>query len=280
MPQIDPTAYVADGAQLADDVKVGRFCSVGPHVSIGPGTELWQGVIVDGRTKIGANNQLFPYSVIGIIPQDKKYQGEPTGLEIGDDNVIREHATIHIGTEGGGGLTKIGSKNLLMAGSHVGHDCIVGDHCILSNGAGLAGHVIMGDWVILGGQTGIHQFVRLGDHCMTSGGSKVGKDVPPYTIAQGYPARLRGINHVGLRRRGFSNETVRALRAAYRAIFNEDLLFEQALERVKTEHAHSHEVNTLIDFLAEAQSSDRGFLRPLRPEDSGVPSDVEDEVVK
>jgi UDP-N-acetylglucosamine acyltransferase len=280
MPQIDSTAFVADGAKLADDVVVGRYCSIGPEVEIGAGTELRQGVIVEGRTIIGERNQFFPYSVIGIIPQDKKYQGEPTRLEIGSDNVIREHATVHIGTEGGGGLTKIGSKNLLMAGSHVGHDCFVGDHCILSNGAGLAGHVIVGDWVIMGGQTGIHQFVRLGSHCMTSGGSKVGKDVPPFTIAQGYPARLRGINHVGLRRRGFSNETIRALRTAYRAIFKDDVLFEQALEQVRADYAGSHEVTSLLDFLAEAQSSDRGFLRPARSEDNGAPSDVEDEVVR
>jgi len=268
MPDIHPTAIVDDGAELADGVSVGPFCAIGPHVRVGPGTRIHQGVILQGRTTIGAQNELFPYSVLGTIPQDKKYQGEAAGLEIGDRNIIREHVTIHIGTSQGGGLTRIGSGNLIMAGAHVGHDCVVGNECVLANYTGLAGHVTIEDYAILGGQTGIHQFVRVGAHCITSGGSKVGKDIPPFTIAQGYPARLRGINHVGLKRRGFSDQTIRMLRQAYRAIFydTETPRFDDLLARVRGDFAPSHEVQLFLDFLATAQSSDRGFLRPRADE--------------
>jgi UDP-N-acetylglucosamine acyltransferase len=270
MPQIHPTANVEDGADLADDVRVGAFSYVGPEVHLGPGTELMQGVVLDGRTTVGEGNTFFPYAVIGSIPQDKKYGGEPSRLEIGNHNVFREHVTVNIGTASGGDVTRIGDHNLVMAGAHVGHDCVIGNHCILANYTGLAGHVEVQDYAILGGQTGVHQFVRVGAHCITSGGSKVGKDVPPFTIAQGYPARLRGINHVGLKRRGFTDETVRRLRQAYRAVFfdNDTPRFEDLLERVRGEFQGSHEVQGFLDFLATAQSTTRGFLRPNRGEES------------
>jgi UDP-N-acetylglucosamine acyltransferase len=273
MPQIHKTAIIEDGAELGEGVCVGAFSFVGPEVKIGAGTKLQQGVVVNGRTTLGAGNELFPYSVLGSIPQDLKYEGEPASLVIGDNNIIREHVTIHIGTGGGGGLTKIGNDNLFMAGSHVGHDCQIGNHCILANYTGLAGHVEIDDYAILGGQTGIHQFVRVGAHCMTSGGSKVGKDIPPFTIAQGYPARLRGINHVGLKRRGFSDETIRLLRQCYRAIFfdTDTPRFEDLLARVRAEFTGSHEVKTFLDFLSTAQSTTRGFLRPTQRE-NGVTS--------
>ncbi len=271
MPDIHPTAIIEDGAELADDVCVGPFCYVGPHARIGAGTRLRHGAIVDGRTTLGARNDVFPYAVLGSIPQDKKYANEPTRLEIGDGNTIREHVTIHIGTDGGGGTTRIGDHNLFMAGAHVGHDCTIGSHAILANATGLAGHVQVDDYAILGGQTGVHQFVRVGAHCITSGGSKVGKDIPPFTIAQGYPARLRGINHVGLKRRGFSDETIKRLRQVYRAVFfdTDTPRFEDLLERVRTEFVGSHEVQFFLDFLGAAQSSDRGFLRPNRSEENG-----------
>lgn len=265
MPRIHTTAIVEDGAQLGEDAIVGPFCFVGSRVKLGAGAVLHQGAVIEGDTTIGARTQIFHYSVLGTIPQDKKYQGEASRLEIGDDNVIREHVTVHPGTGGGGGVTRIGHKNLLMAGVHVGHDCVVGSNCILANSTGLAGHVILEDYVTLGGQTGIHQFVRIGTHVMTSGGSKVGKDIPPFTIAQGYPARLRGVNHIGMKRRGFSDETVRTLRQAYRAVFFEpDARFEEVLAKVRTDFSGSLEVQRFFDFLAEAQGSDRGFLRPGR----------------
>ena len=271
VPQIHPTAIVDPAAQLADDVTIGPFYSVGPNVTLGAGTQLDHGAYVGGRTTLGRNNRLFPYAVLGCQPQDKKYDGEPTELRLGDDNVIREHVTIHIGTEGGGGVTRLGSRNLLMAGTHVGHDCQIGDDCILANTTGLAGHVVLEDWVILGGQTGIHQFVRVGAHSMTSGGSKVGKDIPPFTMAQGYPARLRGLNLVGLKRRGFADDQIKQLRQAYRAMFfGVEGTFDEVLERVRGEFAEVPAVQQFLTFLAEAQSSDRGFLRPLRNEDNGT----------
>jgi UDP-N-acetylglucosamine acyltransferase len=268
MPTVHRTAIVEDGASLADGVVVGPYAFIGPEVTIGPGTRLDHGVIIEGRTTLGADNHLFPYCVVGTIPQDKKYAGEPANVEIGNRNHIREHVTIHIGTKQGGELTSIGDDNLIMAGAHVGHDCHVGNNCILANYTGLAGHVTIEDHAILGGQTGIHQFVRVGAHCITSGGSKVGKDIPPFTVAQGYPARLRGINHVGLKRRGFSDQTIRLLRQVYRAVFfGQEAPFQELLEKVRAEFQGSHEAKSFLDFLELAANSDRGFLRPSRGND-------------
>ncbi|MGE0708205.1 MAG: acyl-ACP--UDP-N-acetylglucosamine O-acyltransferase [Planctomycetota bacterium] len=264
MSLIHPTAIVEDGAQLGEGVRIGPYAYVGPRVAVGDRTRLDQGVVLEGNTRIGADNHLFPYCVVGTIPQDKKYEGEEAGIEIGDHNHIREHVTIHIGTKHGAEVTRLGDHNLVMCGSHIGHDCQVGNHCVLANYTGLAGHVVVEDYAILGGQTGVHQFVRVGAHCITSGGSKVGKDIPPYTVAQGYPARLRGINHVGLKRRGFSDQTVRLLRQAYRAIFfDTETRFEELVAQVREEFAGSHEVSRFIDFLVAAANSDRGFTRPL-----------------
>lgn len=272
MPRIHPTAIIEDGAQIGEGAVIGPYCFVGSRVVLGPGVVLHQGAVIEGETTIGARTQVFHYSVLGTIPQDKKYQGESARLEIGEDNIIREHVTVHIGTGGGGAVTRIGNKNLLMAGVHVGHDCLIGNHCVLANSTGLAGHVILEDYVTLGGQTGIHQFVRVGAHVMTSGGSKVGKDIPPYTIAQGYPARLRGVNQIGLKRRGFADETVRTLRQVYRAVFFEpEARFEEVLEKARADFQGSVEAQRFLDFLAEAQSSDRGFLRPGRNDDGDAP---------
>ena len=270
-PRVHPTAIVEHGAKLGPGVVVGPYAFIASTVEVGAETRLDHGVILQGRTTIGARNHFFPYAVIGSIPQDLKYEGEPSRLEIGDGNTIREHVTVHIGTQGGADLTKIGSRNLIMAGAHVGHDCIIGDHCVLANYTGLAGHVIVEDYAILGGQTGVHQFVRVGTHVMTSGGSKVGKDIPPFTVAQGYPARLRGVNHIGLKRRGFSDGTIKLLRQAYRAVFfdNTTPRFEDLLTRVRAKYSGSHEVKQFLDFLCDAQSSDRGFLRPRENGDDG-----------
>ena len=261
--RIHRTAIVEEGATLGAEVTIGPYAFVGPYATIGAGSRLDQGAIVQGDTVLGEGNHLFPYVVLGSIPQDKKYGGERAHLEIGDRNVIREHVTVHIGTEGGGGVTRIGSDNLLMAGAHVGHDCQVGNHCVLANFTGLAGHVSVGDHAILGGHTGVHQFVRIGQHCMAGGGSKVGQDIPPFTIAQGYPARIRGINHIGLRRRGFSDDTIKALRQAYRKLFyGAEAVFSDTIARVREEFAKQDEVSALLDFLTEAYRSGRGFMRP------------------
>ena len=273
MPEIHPTAIVEDGAQLAPDVKVGPFAFIGRYVTLGPGCEVLQGAMIEGRTRLGRNNRIFPYAIVGAEPQDRKYQGEPSQLEIGDDNVIREHVTIHIGTEAGGGITRIGHKNLIMGGTHVAHDCVVGSGCILANYTGLAGHVTLEDHVVLGGQTGIHQFVRIGSHCMTGGGSKIGKDMPPFTLCQGYPARLRGVNHIGLKRHGFADETIKSLKQVYRAVFNDEGRFEDVLARCREEFRGSVESQRFLDFLAAAQSSDRGFLRPGKGEENGADED-------
>lgn len=263
MARIHPTAIIEEGAQVADDVVLGPHCFVGAEVVLGAGCRLDHGAIVQGRTTMGSENHLFPYAVLGSVPQDKKYEGEPARLEIGNRNSIREHVTIHIGTEHGGGLTKIGDDNLIMAGAHVGHDCDVGNHCILANYTGLAGHVVVEDHAILGGQTGVHQFVRIGAHCMTSGGAKVNQDIPPFTIAQGYPARLRGINHVGLQRHGFTDETVRVLRRAYRALFNSDEpRFEDAMSLVREKYSASREAMAMLQFIDKSLDSGRNTMRP------------------
>ncbi|MBL4847947.1 MAG: acyl-ACP--UDP-N-acetylglucosamine O-acyltransferase [Planctomycetes bacterium] len=262
MSRIHPTAIIEEGAQVADDVVLGPNAFVGSKVVVGPGCRLDHGAIIQGRTTLGAGNHLFPYSVLGSVPQDKKYEGEPARLVIGDRNAIREHVTLHIGTTHGGGVTVIGSDNLIMAGAHVGHDCQVGNHCVLANHTDLAGHVVVEDRVILGGQTGVHQFVRIGAHVITSGGSKVAQDVPPYMVTQGYPARLRGINHVGLQRNGFTDATIRILRRAYRAVFlNDEPRFELVLAQAREEFSASHEVGKLLDFIEVAMRSGRGTLR-------------------
>jgi len=274
MARIHPTAIIEEGAQVADDVVLGPHSFVGAEAVVGAGCRLDHGAIVQGRSVLGTENHLFPYAVLGSVPQDKKYEGEPARLQIGNRNTIREHVTIHIGTEHGGGLTKIGDDNLIMAGAHVGHDCDVGNHCILANYTGLAGHVVVEDHAILGGQTGVHQFVRIGAHCMTSGGAKVGQDIPPYTIAQGYPARLRGINHVGLQRRGFTDQTVRQLRKAYRALFfSDEPRFEDAMAKVREDFSASREVLALLEFIDMAQKSGRNTMRPAPRASNGDSSD-------
>jgi UDP-N-acetylglucosamine acyltransferase len=228
MPQVHPTAQVDPRAELAEDVEVGPYALIGPQVRIGAGTRVGAHVIVTGRTRIGARNHLHPFSVIGGEPQDKKYRGEDTALEIGDRNVIREYCTIHIGTVQDGGVTRVGDDNWIMAYVHIAHDCQVGSHTVFANNAQLAGHVQVGDWVVLGGYTGVHQFVRIGAHVMTGISSVILQDVPPYTLVAGNPAKPHGINGEGLRRRGFSPEQIAALRRAYRLLYREGLTLEQA----------------------------------------------------
>ncbi|MEA1676497.1 acyl-ACP--UDP-N-acetylglucosamine O-acyltransferase [Nitrospirillum sp. BR 11163] len=219
---IHPTAVVDPGAQIGAGVKIGPFCVVGPHVALGDGVELKSHVVVEGRTQVGANTVIFPFASIGHAPQDLKFKGEPAELIVGRNNRIREHVTMHIGTEGGGMVTRVGDGCLFMASSHVAHDCIVGDNVILANNATLGGHVEVGNNAILGGLSAVHQWVRIGAHAMIGGMSGVESDVIPYGLVKGDRAFLAGLNLVGLTRRGFSKEDVNALRTAFDNIFSHD----------------------------------------------------------
>ncbi len=258
MPEIHPTAIVSPGASLSEGVSVGPYSVLGPQVVIGSGTVIQHHASVVGRTVIGAGNRIFPFASIGAIPQDLKYRGEDTSLVIGDNNTFRESTTVHIGTEGGGGVTRIGNGNLFMAYSHVAHDCIVGNGVVMANCAGLAGHIEVHDHAIIGGLTGVHQFVRVGKHSMVGGGSAVFMDIPPYTTASGNRARLFGLNLVGLKRHGFTDEQVGNLKKAYRIIFRSNLILKEALEKVEQEIPGSPEVTYLVEFI---RSSSRGITR-------------------
>lgn len=257
MNKIHPTALVDPGAQLADDVEIGAFSVIGPHVSIGAGTTVGHHAVITGHTTIGERNRIFHFVSLGEAPQDKKYAGEPTRLVIGDDNVIREFCTFNLGTAQDRGETTVGSHNWIMAYVHIAHDCVVGDHTIFANNASLAGHVEVGDWAILGGFTGAHQFVKIGAHVMTGISSVLFKDVPPFVMAAGQPAAPHGLNSEGLKRRGFSKETLAVLKRAYKTIYREGLTLPEALEKLEADRAQP-EVAQLIEFLGR---SERGIIR-------------------
>lgn len=262
MARVHVTALVDSRAELADDVEVGPYCVIGPRVRIGAGTVLASHVVVEGRTSIGRRNRFAPFCVIGGVPQDKKYGGEDTELVIGDDNTVRESCTISIGTEQGGGVTRIGSDNWIMATVHIAHDCRVGDHTILANVVTLAGHVTIGDWAVLGGLSGVHQFCSIGPHAMAGGGSVILRDIPPYVICNGNPAEPHGINSEGLKRRGFDAETIALLRRAYKTLYKDGLTVAEAtegLEQIAIDHpAAADAVRLLKEFV---QNSQRGIIR-------------------
>ncbi len=247
MPIIHPSSIVDPKAQLAEDVKIGPFCIVGPDVVIGEGTELKSHVTVAGRTTIGRGNVFYQGAAVGCDPQDKKYAGEPTRLEIGDENVVRENCTLSIGTTQDIGLTTIGSRNLLMANVHIAHDCRIGSDCILANNNAIAGHVHIEDHAILGGQTGVHQFVHVGTYAMVGGASAVLRDVPPYVICSNNPCAPHGLNLVGLRRAGFSSEFLSLMKSAYKALYREGNLIADA----------AREIDELIDQATQADTRDR-----------------------
>ena len=258
MSLIHPQAIVDPSAKLADDVVVGPWTLIGPDVEIGAGTRIESHVVIKGPTKIGSNNRIFQFATVGEECQDKKYAGEPTRLEIGDNNVIREGVTIHRGTVQDEGITRVGNHNLLMAYVHVAHDCRIGDHVILANNAACAGHVHVGDHTILGGFTAVHQFCKIGAHVMCGAGTVVLQDIPAYTLATGNPAKPHGINAEGLKRRGFSAETIRTLKQAYKAIYRQNLTLADALARLSELVVLEAEVQPMIDSL---QVSSRGIIR-------------------
>ncbi len=222
MTNIHPTAVISADAKIADDVKIGPFCVIGDHVEIDSGTVVNSHVVIEGRTKIGKNNKFFPFAVVGVVPQDLKFKGEEARLEIGDNNVIREHATIHLGTADGGLLTKIGDNNLFMTGVHIAHDCVVGSNTILANNATLAGHVEVADDVVIGGLAAVHQFVRVGKGAMIGGLSAVVADVAPFVTVSGERANVAGLNLVGIKRKGYERSQVNDLRAFYKEVFATD----------------------------------------------------------
>jgi UDP-N-acetylglucosamine acyltransferase len=255
---IHPTAIISPGAELDSAVEVGPYAVIGPRVRIGAGTSVGPHAVIEGDTTIGRDNRIFQFAAIGAIPQDLKFAGEQTRLEIGDRNQIREFTTLHVGTAGGGGLTKVGSGCLLMAYCHVAHDVQVGDGCILANCAGLAGHVVLEDHVIVGGLAGVHQFTRVGRHAFIAAGAVVAMDVPPYCTAQGDRARLSGLNSVGLTRHGYSAEQVTRIKCAYRTLFRSKLGLREAIAQVRAEHAGHAAIEHLLRFL---EGSERGVVR-------------------
>lgn len=256
--EIDPRAVIHPQAKLADGVSVGPFCVIGPDVEIGAGTRIESHVVIKGPTRIGQCNRIFQFSTIGEDTPDLKYKGEPTTLTIGDHNVIREGVTIHRGTVQDRSDTLIGHHNLLMAYVHVGHDSVIGNHCILVNNTALAGHVVIDDWAILSGYTLVHQFCRLGAHSFTGMGTAVGKDIPAFIMVAGAPAAARNINIEGLKRRGFTKEDIAALSSAYKILYRRGLTMEEVLPELAQMVSQSPHVQTLIDSL---KASTRGIVR-------------------
>lgn len=256
--RIHPTALIDGSARLAADVEVGAYSIIGPHVEIGPASCIGPHVIINGHTRIGANNRIFQFVSLGEIPQDKKYAGEPTRLEIGDNNTIREFCTFNCGTAQDAGVTRIGNNNWIMAYVHLAHDCQIGSHTIFANNAQLAGHVHVGDYAILGGFTVVHQFVRIGAHSITAMGTIALQDIPPFITASGNPARPFGLNSEGLKRRGYSAETLSALKRAYKTLYKAGDTLAQAKSNLAEQLLACAEIQPLIDFLAVAG---RGIIR-------------------
>ncbi|MEI6604620.1 MAG: acyl-ACP--UDP-N-acetylglucosamine O-acyltransferase [Verrucomicrobiota bacterium] len=256
---IHPTAIVSPSATLAPSVRVGPYCMIGPQVVLGDDCVLHSHVIIDGGSNIGCSNEFFPFTLIGGKTQDLKYICEPTYLEIGDHNVFREHCTVHRGTTAEV-PTRIGSHNYFLCNSHVAHDCQLGDHLILSNNATLGGHVTVDDYAILSGLSGVHQFCHIGRHAIIGGCTKIQQDVPPFMIVDGIPALTRGLNLIGLQRRGFADEDIRALKSAYKKLFlKKDINLAMALSSLKATHAAANpQVAHLIQFI---EASQRGVTR-------------------
>lgn len=261
MAEIHPTAIVEDGAKLGDGVRIGPYCIVGAHVELGDGVCLESHVVVTGHTKVGSGTHIFPFASIGHKPQDLKYAGEETYLEIGSNNQIREHVTMNPGTAGGGSLTRVGDNCLFMMGSHVGHDCMVGNYAILANNATLAGHVELADYVILGGLSAVRQWSRIGTGAIVGGMTGVEFDVIPFGSVIGDRARLAGLNLIGLKRKNFPREQIHALRAAYKALFeSEEGTLRERAQAVAQENPDEPLVKTVTDFILEKE--DRRFCTP------------------
>ena len=252
---IHPTAVIAPEAELGEGVEVGAYSMIGPGVVIGANTRIGVHAVIQGPTRIGAENQVFPFASVGSAPQDKKYKGEPTRLEVGDRNVIREFVTLNRGTTKDEGVTRIGDDNLFMAYSHVAHDCRVGSHCVFANTATLGGHVHVGDWVIMGGFSGVHQFCKIGAHAFIANNAAVTRDVPPYVMAVGQPAAAHSVNAEGLKRRGFTPQQIRNLRNAFRLLYRSGLKLADATAQLAAIAEEQPEVRAILEFLPRSTRS-------------------------
>ena len=262
MAKVHATAIVEAGAELGADVEIGPYSIVRAHVRIGAGTTVGPHCVIEGRTTIGRDNRIFQFVSLGAIPQDKKYAGEPTRLEIGDRNTIREYCNFNLGTAQDEGVTRIGDDNWLMNNVHIAHDCVVGNQTIMAGYAGLAGHVELGDWAIVGAMSGLHQFVKMGAHAMTGFQSHVSQDVPPFMMAEGNPLAVRGFNGEGLRRRGFAPERIAVVKQMHKLLYRDGLTLDEAKARIaalaESEPAAAAEVGAMSAFLA---ASTRGIAR-------------------
>lgn len=255
---IHPSAIIDPSADIDETAIVGAYCIIGKNVKIGAHTTLKHHVIIGENTTIGQHNEIYQFASVGENPQDLKYKGETTHLDIGDYNCIRESCTIHRGTGDGGGLTKIGNHNLLMVNTHIAHDCVVGNHNVLANNVGVAGHSYIGNHVIVGGQTGVHQFCRIDDYSMIGGATLILKDVAAFVLVSGNPAQTHGINKEGMRRKGWSRQTIETLDKAYRVVFRRGLLVQEAISELQTLLAIEPKVQLLINSL---ERSGRGLIR-------------------
>jgi UDP-N-acetylglucosamine acyltransferase len=262
MAQVHPTAIIEPGADLAENVSVGPYCVVGANVRIGEGTSIGPHCVVEGHTTIGRHNRIFQFASIGAAPQDKKYAGEPTSLEIGDGNTIREFCTLNLGTVQDGGVTRVGNDNWIMAYVHIAHDCQLGSHTIIANATQLGGHVHVGDWAFLGGLSGVHQFVRVGAHAMTGFQTRLSQDLPPFVTAAGNPADAQGINQEGLRRRGFSPERIAQIKQMHRSLYRKGLTLAAGIGEIEAMRGQlpdgEADLETMLQFLAAAE---RGIVR-------------------
>jgi len=256
--RIHPSSIVDPGAELGDGVEVGPFCTVGAHVRLGEGVIVHSHAVIAGHTEIGRETQVFPFASLGEPPQDVKYKGEPTRLEIGARNMLREHVTIHPGTAAGGGTTRVGDDNMILIGTHIGHDCMVGSHVIMANGVMLAGHVVIEDYAYLAGRTAVQQHVRIGESVMLAAMSGITQDAAPFTMVNGWPARVIKMNRVNLERRGFAKERIDDVERAFRIIFRDGLSAREAFAKVRAELPHSAEAERMVAFL---EKSENGFAR-------------------
>lgn len=255
---IHPTAIISPDAEIAEDVEIGAYSIIGPDVHIGKQTVVGPHVVIEAQTDIGERCRIYQFAAIGAAPQDLKFKGEKTRVIIGNDNTIREFVTIHRATAAATGTTVMGDHNLIMAYSHIAHNCILDNHIIMVNAANLAGHIHVEDYAIIGGLTGVHQFTRIGAHCMIGGASAVTRDVAPYLIAAGNHATTHGLNVVGLKRRGFDEETINAIKRAYTLVFRSSLLLKTAMERIREEVDDVPEVRHFLEFI---EKSERGLCR-------------------
>ncbi len=263
--RIHATAIIDPAAQIGHDIEIGPYCTIGPDVRLGDRVRLISHVVIDGRTSVGADTTVYPFAALGLRPQDLKFRNEPSTLEIGANNQIREYVTMHPGTEGGGMVTRIGNSGLFMIGVHIAHDCQIGNNVIFSNNATLGGHVKVDDFALIGGMSAVHQFVRIGAYAIIGGMSGVEKDVIPFGLVKGERAHLAGLNLIGLERRGFSREDVRALRAAYRMLFAPEGTLGERMDETAAHYRNQAQVTRIIDFIRN--SSDRPICQPKSDDD-------------